>query len=82
MTTTTIQKWGNSCAVRLPHEMLRRLDLQAGREVEIREDKQGAFFIVPATQESHSLANMIGRITKHNQHAAVDWSRPVGREVW
>lgn len=80
--TTTIQKWGNSCAVRLPKELLRKLDLQAGREVTIREEKNGAFSIVPAPRHTRSLEQMVAGITKKNRHPLVDWGNPVGSEVW
>jgi len=38
--TTKIQKWGNSLAVRLPKEIARKLTLQEGSEVVIREDQK------------------------------------------
>jgi antitoxin MazE len=79
---TTIQKWGNSCAVRLPQEVLRRLDLRAGQEVEIREGDKGTLSIVPAPRGVEPLAKMLSRITKQNQHAAADWGEAVGREAW
>ena len=37
--TTTIQKWGNSLAVRIPKDMIRRLALQQGSGVVMREDR-------------------------------------------
>lgn len=80
--TTTIQKWGNSCAVRLPQELLRKLDLQAGREVTIREEKNGVLSIVPAPRHALSLEQMVAGITKKNQHPLVDWGPPRGSEVW
>ena len=36
--TTKIKKWGNSLAVRLPQEMVRRLSLREGSDVMIREE--------------------------------------------
>lgn len=36
--TTTIQKWGNSLAVRIPKELVRRLALREGSGVIIREE--------------------------------------------
>lgn len=35
---TTIQKWGNSLAVRIPKEMVRRLALREGSGIMVRED--------------------------------------------
>lgn len=37
--TTKVQKWGNSLAVRIPKEMIRRLALKEGSDVLVREDK-------------------------------------------
>ncbi len=79
--TTTIQKWGNSCAVRLPHDILRKLDLKEGHAVEIREEASGILSIIPVSQRAFSLAQMVARITKKNQHEINDWGKPVGKEV-
>lgn len=35
MTTTTLSKWGNSIAVRIPNQLLKQLDLEEGSEVEM-----------------------------------------------
>lgn len=81
--TTTIQKWGNSYAVRLPKEALRKLNLQAGHQVEIRESTHGkTLSIIPVQKREASLAEMVARITKKNQHGATDWGGAVGGEVW
>lgn len=79
--TTTIQKWGNSCAVRLPHELLRKLNLHAGHEVTIREEKNGVLSITPAPRRTLSLDQMVARITKNNRHDEIDWGQDVGSEI-
>lgn len=80
---TTIQKWGNSYAVRLPREALRLLNLQAGHPVEIRRTAHGqTLCIVPIPKRATSLAEMVARITKKNLHGAADWGGAVGKEVW
>lgn len=83
MTTTTIQKWGNSYAVRLPKTAVRKLDLRAGLPVEIREMGGGrTLSIIPVQRAAASLDEMISHITKKNRHGAVDWGGVVGKEVW
>lgn len=83
MVTTTIQKWGNSYAVRLPKAAVRKLDLWAGLSVEIRETGGGqTLSIIPVRRAVTSLDEMIARITKKNRHDAVDWGGAVGKEVW
>ncbi len=61
---------------------MRKLNLWAGSSVEIREsDKGWAFSIVPV-QQAVSLKDMLERITKKNQHGAIDWGNARGKEVW
>ena len=80
---TTIQKWGNSYAVRLPKSTLRRLNLKAGHAVEIRETAHGrAFSITPVQRKSVSFNELVTRITKENRHTPVDFGEGVGKEIW
>jgi len=83
MNTTTIQKWGNSYAVRLPISAIQKLNLHTGNSVEIRESDTGrALSIIPIKQKADSLQEMIARITKKNSHTAADWGSAKGKEVW
>ena len=83
MNITTIQKWGNSYAVRLPRAAMHKLNLQAGHSVEIRETTKGqTLSIIPVRQRPISLAEMVVRITKRNQHKAADWGTAAGKEAW
>ncbi len=83
MNTTTIQKWGNSYAVRLPKASMRNLHLLAGHTVEIREAINGRdFSIVPTQKKNISITKMIAGITKKNRHREMDWGNPVGNEIW
>lgn len=59
--TTTIQKWGNSLAVRIPKETARRLALKEGSGVVVREDRDT---IIIRKQEPRS------RLVRKN-----DWKR-------
>ena len=82
MTTTTIQKWGNSYAVRLPVATVKNLGLKAGREVGVRAQANGSIIITPERMAVPSMKELLRSITKKNRHAEVDWGRPVGSEVW
>ncbi|MBI4066016.1 AbrB/MazE/SpoVT family DNA-binding domain-containing protein [Candidatus Kaiserbacteria bacterium] len=83
MNTTTIQKWGNSYAVRLPKASIRKLNLLTGHPVKIREAIHGrALSIIPVRHSTVSLTKMVARITKKNRHNAIDWGGAVGKEVW
>lgn len=83
MNTTTIQKWGNSYAVRIPKAAIRSLNLRAGNSVEVREAvHNGTLSIVPVRRGKVSLSEMLSRITNENRHGEVDWGCAVGKEVW
>ena len=71
--TTTIQKWGNSLAVRLSKEV-RVVEVSSkGKEIVIR----------PAAKpKALSLNELIKDITPKNVHKAVEWGAPRGKEVW
>lgn len=60
-----IAKWGNSLAVRLPAELVRKLDLKEGDDIELYGDKTG--FVVmrqPEPQEIlDSLKQFRGRLS-------------------
>lgn len=78
---TTIQKWGNSLGVRLPKQVVKKLALQEGTRVEVREEKK-AVIISPASQAKISLKERLKLITPENSHEEIDWGSPQGKEVW
>lgn len=83
MNTTTIRKWGNSYAVRLPIATMHKLNLREGNAVEIHEAAHGkTLSIIPVKLHTHTLAEMLSRITDKNRHGEMDWGDAVGNEVW
>ena len=83
MTTTTIRKWGNSYAIRLPKVVVDASNLRAGNMVEIRgAGQKGMFMVVPVQRRFEPLAKMVARITQKNSHSIADWGRARGKEVW
>ena len=81
MTETTIQKWGNSLAVRLPKDVASRLALREGSRVQVREGKAGILIRhTPRARKSlHELVHMIRREQLHGEEV---WGYTRGREVW
>ncbi|TSA44448.1 AbrB/MazE/SpoVT family DNA-binding domain-containing protein [bacterium] len=80
--TTTIQKWGNSYAIRLPKTAMRKLNLRAGNSVEVREALHGrTLSIIPVPHRHASLTEMVALITKKNLHSSTDWGSAIGKEV-
>lgn len=49
--TTKLKKWGNSLAVRLPRDMIRRLALREGSSIVVREHKNTIIIRRPETHD-------------------------------
>lgn len=81
MITTTVQKWGNSLAVRIPKPLVRELRMDAGDAVEVRTVEEGVL-IAPMRRRRHTLRSLLKGITPYNRHREILTGRPLGREAW
>ncbi|NBX74090.1 MAG: AbrB/MazE/SpoVT family DNA-binding domain-containing protein [Alphaproteobacteria bacterium] len=75
---TSIGKWGNSLALRIPHEMAEELGLKVGAKVTLSRRKK-QLVIEP---EDYSLKSLLKGISPDHRHDGVAWGLPAGREVW
>jgi antitoxin MazE len=78
---STVKKWGNSAAVRIPASVMQAINLNIDEAVEVSAEK-GLILIKPIRPQKYRLEDLLKGITKENQHAAVDFGPPVGKEVW
>ena len=77
----TVKKWGNSAAIRIPYRILEAVSLSLEEEVQIREDN-GRIVIEPIQPTQYDLKDLLKGITAENQHQAVDFGQPQGKEIW
>ena len=78
--TTTIQKWGNSLAVRIPKSVSQQIRVNEGDDVELRVEAEG--LLVRPARRRYQLSTLVRKITPSNRHAETDWGKPAGKEVW
>jgi antitoxin MazE len=78
---TTIQKWGNSLAVRIPKPFVEEIHIESGSEVDLTVD-DGKIIIVPQVESKYSLAELLQGVTARNKHRETDTGPAVGQEVW
>lgn len=77
---TTIQRWGNSLAVRIPKPFALQTELTENSEVDIT--LEGRRIVVsPATKEWR-LDDLLAGITVRNTHRELSWGGRKGREAW
>ena len=80
----SIQKWGNSAAVRLPTELLSLLKASLGDKLSVDVRSDGV--MLKAKRPAYTLADLVAQCdmaAKEPADMAV-WNniKPVGREVW
>ena len=77
---STVKKWGNSAAVRIPASVMQASNLVLDEIVDVREEA-GRIIIVPVRQV-YELDDQLNGITSKNQHVAVDFGPPSGKVIW
>jgi antitoxin MazE len=77
----TIQKWGNSLALRIPKTYGKELGISESTQVEISIDKS-TLVIRPKKVKKPVLKQLLAMINEKNRHAAIETGPAVGKEVW
>ena len=77
---TTIQKWGNSLAVRIPSNFAKEINLKKGARINIKKE-QNKLIIIPKRNKM-LLADLLVKINKQNLHKEIDTGEKVGNEIW
>jgi antitoxin MazE len=75
---TTVAKWGNSIAIRIPSAFANGLRIKDGTQV-IMEVEKGNIII---RKKKYDLNELLSKVTPENRHEETDWGNPVGKEVW
>lgn len=78
---TTIQKWGNSLAVRIPRSVAKDSHLHQGSVVDIVLIG-GKIVVKPQRQQSYTLKQLLRGVTSRNRHIEQDWGAQAGQEAW
>ncbi|NHZ83594.1 AbrB/MazE/SpoVT family DNA-binding domain-containing protein [Massilia sp. CCM 8695] len=80
----SVQKWGNSAAVRLPTELLGILKATLGDKLTV--DVQNDGVLLKVKRPAYALADLVAQCDPSAAEPAdlAAWSnlRPVGREAW
>lgn len=79
--TTTLQKWGNSLAVRIPKTVANDVAIGEGEMVDLQ-IANGQIVIAPIRGKKYRCDELVMRINRKNRHAEVPAGKRRGREVW
>ena len=78
---TSVQRWGNSLAVRIPKSIAEEVGLQENSPVNLRLS-QGKLIIAPSTPRLPSLQCLLRQVCRSNLHTECDTGLAQGREAW
>lgn len=80
----SVQKWGNSAAVRLPTELLKLLKVTPGDKLSVTVQPDGV--LLKASRPAYSLAELVAQCDpsapEPSDMAAWSAMKPLGREAW
>ena len=78
---TTIQKWGNSYAVRIPKSFIKEVGLEYRTNIELTLE-DGKLIIQPVPDEVLTLKELLAGVKAENLHASIGTDEPIGDEAW
>jgi len=78
---TTVSKWGNSLAIRIPQMVARQARLNEGDSLALVVDRDGSITL-RSTRRKYELSELVSKITTKNRHPETDWGQPQGEESW
>ena len=79
--TGTVQKWGNSLALRIPRTLAKDAHLRQGTVVKVAM-VEGKIVVIPGTKQKYSLSQLLKGIKPSNLHSEADFGAHQGKEVW
>ena len=81
MDTTTVSRWGNSLAVRIPKGILERSRVREGDSLELNVSEDGGRVLRPVRRPC-TLEELVASITPENRPSETDWGAARGDEAW
>ena len=81
---TTLQKWGNSYAVRIKKDVAEHLNVDIGTEFSIKKTKTGLTLEIQDIKKESKLKleNLLKGISAKNSHKVLLDDGPRGKELW
>jgi antitoxin MazE len=77
---TSVQRWGNSLAIRIPKAFAAQAQLSENTDVDI--SLEGDRIVVTPARRTWSLRELVADITPANTHGEILWGERTGKESW
>jgi antitoxin MazE len=79
--TSTVSKWGNSLAIRIPKHLADRVHMQEGSCVEF-DVLDGSLIVKPSQRKKYTLEELLDGMTPEHFHPEIPTGTPVGNEMF
>ena len=76
-----LQKWGNSIGIRIPHSIVKELNLKINDWINI-EKVDDRVIMTKQVNPKISLANLFKEYDGENLAKDFTWDEPRGKEIW
>jgi antitoxin MazE len=78
---SSIQRWGNSLAVRIPRSFATEIGVEQGSAIELFLE-EGRLVVSPVSGPRWQLEELLAAVTEENRHGEIEVKGPLGREAW
>ena len=77
----TVQKWGNSLALRIPKVVAQQINVRKGSHMDMSlvENK---IILSSSDVQKYQLKGLLKKVSKANLHKEFSWGKPLGKEAW
>ena len=76
----TIQKWGNSLAIRIPKNITKDSRVSEGSNIDIM--VENGKIILSTSPKVYSLKELLKNVTNENIHSEISTGDYIGGEIW
>ncbi len=77
---STVAKWGNSLAIRIPKNVADKINLKEGTAISI--DVSDKNIVITPKKPKYTLEELLADASRENFEGEYDWGEPVGEEIW
>jgi antitoxin MazE len=78
---STVKRWGNSLAVRLPKDLAQTLELDEGSSITLEIVEDG-LLVKSSKPRRRDLETLLRGVTRETIHDETDWGEALGKEAW
>ncbi len=79
---STVAKWGNSLAIRIPKNIADKIKLKEGTAISIDVNENNNNIVITPQKPKYTLEELLAGANSEDFEGEYDWGEPVGEEIW